>query len=168
VNSGFVKSANIVFDVFFCTVVSATVLFALAPAEVTAIFLFPYLSARFPCAISNEIFPLYSLYSFPFSLPCSIFVNVSTCLTSFAFVVAFCTVVAIPKLLPILVSSVPFIYTLMFPAANELVKLLTYVVPASEFVLPLNVIITFLFASSTVTDSFIHSVLYFGLIVPFV
>ena len=164
-NSGFIISANIVFDVFFCTVPSATVLPVLAPADVTAMFLFPYLSVRFPCAISNEIFPLYSLYSFPVTLPCSMFDNVKVCNTSFGLSLSY---FASSNVLFILVTSVPFIYTFIFPVANELVNLLTYVVPASGFVLPLNVIITFLFVSSTVTDSFFHSVLYLAFIVPLV
>ena len=52
---------------------------------------------------------------------------------------------------------------------NELVTLLAYSLPlTSVLVVPLSEICTFLLLVFTCTDCFIHSVLYFGLIVPLV
>ena len=119
------------------------------------------------------------MYFFPSNLLAAFakFVSVIVCNTSFAPVLEFSVVcVAFPSeiafnLFNDSVAFTPSIYTLMFDFVKLLVTSLLYWSTAiAVFVVPLNVILMFLFVLSIVTrfSSFTHSVLYFGFIVPFV
>ena len=114
------------------------------------------------------------MYDFPVCLTASSkFDKVRTCNTSFAPVLVLFVCVAVPNDFVIIsVTSVLSTNTLMSFTDNELVTSLMYSsLATSVFVVPLNVMFSFgLFASavSVCTLSFIHSVLYFGLMVPFV
>ena len=124
-------------------------------------------------SIFNEILPLHSVYVLPFFLASSNPDIVKTCVTSFAPVVAFFTPTAFASDFFTCVDSTPSKYTCMLSAVNELVTLLVKSFPASSFVLPLSVTVILLFCRLFLSivsadDSFIHSVLYLGFIVPLV
>ena len=134
-------------------------------------FLFPYESVNVELSISKETFPLHSLKLFPLWNPaCSKFDNVIVCITSFAPVVVFVPCVAVPtSILILFVAFSPSINTFTLFFSNDVVTSLVYSFDnTSGFVVPLNVIFIVFSVVFTSTFSFVHSVLYFGFIVPVV
>ena len=166
---------NIPLVVFLSNFVASSItLSVLLPSVSNPILLFPYVSFNVPCGISTLIFPLHSLYDFPVLIVASSKSDsVNTCVTSYFPVFELYVRVDEPSdLAMILVTSVPSINIFILLAVNELVTSLAYsLASTSGFVVPFNVMFNFgLFASvvSVCTACFVHSVLYFGLMVPLV